>query len=152
MWARPLQKTHRAPERLPPSRCTLPQGHACYPRVHGDRKVRAVKIAGWGRYPVVEGTELLSEDLEASTRHARLSRGLGRAYGDSALPPRPGETLAGTRLADRLLAFDDSTGVLRAEAGLSLARLQDLFLPRLWSSPVAPGTESVTQRGPPDRK
>jgi FAD/FMN-containing dehydrogenase len=106
-----------------------------------------VKIAGWGRYPVVEGTELLSEDLEASTRHVRLSRGLGRAYGDSALPPRPGETLAGTRLADRLLAFDGETGVLRAEAGLSLARLQDLFLPRLWSSPVAPGTESVTLGG-----
>jgi FAD/FMN-containing dehydrogenase len=55
--------------------------------------------------------------------------------------------LAGTRLADRLLAFDASTGVLRAEAGLSLAQLQDLFLPRLWSSPVAPGTEWVTLGG-----
>jgi FAD/FMN-containing dehydrogenase len=106
-----------------------------------------VKIEGWGRYPVVEGRELLSEDLEASTLHARLSRGLGRAYGDSALPARPGETLAGTRLADRLLTFDASTGVLRAEAGLSLAQLQDLFLPRLWSSPVAPGTEWVTLGG-----
>ncbi|MEN8181119.1 MAG: FAD-binding oxidoreductase [Myxococcota bacterium] len=106
-----------------------------------------MKISGWGRYPVVEGREVLSEDLERSTGKARLSRGLGRAYGDSALPPAAGETLAGTRLADRLLAFDPATGVLRAEAGLSLARLQDLFLHRGWSSPVAPGTEFVTVGG-----
>jgi FAD/FMN-containing dehydrogenase len=106
-----------------------------------------VKIAGWGRYPVVEGREILSEDLEASTRDACLSRGLGRAYGDSALPPSPAATLAGTRLADRLLAFDASNGVLRAEAGLSLAQLHDLFLARGWSSPVAPGTESITLGG-----
>lgn len=106
-----------------------------------------MKIAGWGRYPVVEGREILSEDLETCTRAACLSRGLGRAYGDSALPPAPGETLAGTRLADRLLAFDATSGVLRAEAGLSLAQLHDVFLPRRWSSPVAPGTEFVTLGG-----
>jgi FAD/FMN-containing dehydrogenase len=105
------------------------------------------RISGWGRYPVVEGIETVSEDLEEATRGARLTRGLGRSYGDSSLPPRPGERIAATRLADRLLAFDPATGRLRAEAGLSLARLHGLFLPRGWASPVSPGTEHVTLGG-----
>ncbi len=105
------------------------------------------KITGWGRHPVVEGTETLSEDLEDATRDARLSRGLGRSYGDSSLPAKPGDRVAGTRLADRLLAFDPETGWLRAEAGLSLAKLHARFLRRGWSSPVAPGTEHVTLGG-----
>ena len=33
-------------------------------------------ITGWGRHPVVEGIEILSEDLEDATRDARLARGL----------------------------------------------------------------------------
>lgn len=104
-------------------------------------------ITGWGRHPVVEGIETLSEDLEDATRDARLTRGLGRSYGDSSLPAKPGDRLAATRLANRLLAFDPATGRLRAEAGLSLAKLHALFLARGWSSPVAPGTEHVTLGG-----
>jgi len=104
-------------------------------------------ITGWGRHPVVEGSEILSEDLEDATRDARLTRGLGRSYGDSSLPAKPADRVAGTRLADRLLAFDPETGRLRAEAGLSLAKLHAIFLPRGWASPVAPGTEHVTLGG-----
>jgi FAD/FMN-containing dehydrogenase len=109
--------------------------------------MRMGRIAGWGRHPVVEGVEVLSEDLEAATRDVRLSRGLGRSYGDSSLPPRPGDRVANTRLADRILSFDAESGILRAEAGLCLATLHQLFLPRGFASPVAPGTELVTLGG-----
>jgi FAD/FMN-containing dehydrogenase len=104
-------------------------------------------LAGWGRYPVVAGEERLSEDLEAATLGATLSRGLGRSYGDASLPAAAGGTVAGTRLADRVLAFDEETGTLHAEAGLSLARINELFRPRCWSSPVLPGTRFVTLGG-----
>jgi decaprenylphospho-beta-D-ribofuranose 2-oxidase len=103
-------------------------------------------ISGWGRIPV-PGREVLSEDLERLTERAVLSRGLGRSYGDSALPP-PGETeVATTTLADRLLAFDEETGLLRAEAGVSLKELNRLFLPRGFFVPVTPGTQFVTLGG-----
>ena len=104
-------------------------------------------IAGWGRYPVVQGVERLSEDLEAATRDALLVRGLGRSYGDASLPPRAGQTITNSTLADRLIAFDAKTGILRAEAGFSLFDLNRLFLQRGWAMPVSPGTQFVTLGG-----
>lgn len=103
-------------------------------------------VSGWGRLPE-PGREILSEDLERATRGARLTRGLGRSYGDSSLPAAPEDRLIGTRLANRILSFDETTGVLRAEAGFSLAELNRLFIPRGWFSPVTPGTKFVTLGG-----
>lgn len=104
-------------------------------------------LAGWGGYPVVEGYELVSEDLERITRDVVLTRGLARSYGDASLPPRGGHTIAASRLADRVLAFDPETGLLRAEAGLSLFRLNRMLLHRGWFTPVTPGTSFVTLGG-----
>ena len=104
-------------------------------------------ISGWGRYPVVLADERIGEDLEKVTRDAVMSRGLGRSYGDASLPATEGAIVAGTRMADRILSFDSQTGVLRAEAGLSLERLNALLLCRGWSSPVLPGTQFVTLGG-----
>ena len=81
------------------------------------------------------------------TRAADSRRGLGRSYGDSSLPPPGRHEVAGTVLADRVLAFDPATGVLRAEAGLSLHELNRLFLPRGFFTPVTPGTQFVTLGG-----
>jgi FAD/FMN-containing dehydrogenase len=78
------------------------------------------EISGWGRYPVVRAEEREAEDLEAASAGAALSRGLGRSYGDASLPAR-GAALC-TRRADRILAFDPDSGVLRAEAGSRCAR------------------------------
>ena len=103
-------------------------------------------MKGWGGL-AAQGCELLSEDLPDITKAAVLSRGLGRSYGDSSLPPPNRAEVANTTLADRLLAFDETTGVLRAEAGLSLFELNRLFLPRRWFTPVSPGTQFVTLGG-----
>src|SRR5580704_9588066 len=104
------------------------------------------RVAGWGGVSV-PGRELRSEDLERLTLDVALTRGLGRSYGDSSLPPPSRPVVAATPLADRLLAFDDRTGDLRAEAGYSLHALHRTFLPRGWVTPVSPGTQFVTLGG-----
>jgi decaprenylphospho-beta-D-ribofuranose 2-oxidase len=103
-------------------------------------------LTGWGRLPE-PGSEELGEDLEALTRGAVLSRGMGRSYGDSSLPANPSDRIANTHLGNRILAFDSATGVLRAEAGLTLADLVGLMMRRGWFSPVVPGTKFVTLGG-----
>ena len=103
-------------------------------------------LSGWGRVPA-PGREVRAEDLEALTRDAVLCRGLGRSYGDSSLPPPSHPVVAGAALADRILAFDPATGMLRAEAGFSLREMNRIFLPRGFFTPVTPGTEYVTLGG-----
>jgi decaprenylphospho-beta-D-ribofuranose 2-oxidase len=104
------------------------------------------RLQGWGG-TAVDGVEIQSEDLERATAHVALTRGLGRSYGDSSLPPVSHPVAAATPLADRLLAFDEATGDLRAEAGYSVFDLWDTFLPRGWFTPVSPGTQFVTLGG-----
>lgn len=103
-------------------------------------------LTGWGRVPAA-GTEVVSEDLERTTRGAVLSRGLGRSYGDSSLPAEASDKVVSSRLANRILSFDEATGVLEAEAGFSLVELNRIFIPRGWFSPVTPGTKYVTLGG-----
>ena len=100
----------------------LPRGRATDLRAAG-------RLRGWGGVSV-EAKERRSEDLLALTRDTVLSRGLGRSYGDSSLPPPSRPQAANTTLADRILSFDPNSGLLRAEAGLSVLELNRLFLPR----------------------
>ncbi len=103
-------------------------------------------LCGWGRIPA-PGREIGSERLESVTRGAALCRGLGRSYGDSSLPARPADKVVSTVLADRVLGLDLEAGVLRAEAGLSLAEINRLVMPHGWFPPVTPGTKYVTLGG-----
>ncbi|MBZ0103685.1 MAG: FAD-binding oxidoreductase, partial [Thermoanaerobaculia bacterium] len=104
------------------------------------------RIAGWGGISV-PGRELRSENLASVARGATLTRGLGRSYGDSALPPPGVATIAGSARADRILGFDEASGRLRAEAGLMLGTLARAMLPRRFFPPVVPGTQFVTLGG-----
>lgn len=105
-------------------------------------------ISGWGLHPIAQARVKRSEKLEPLSRGAVLARGLGRAYGDAALPAEGvRRTVAGTTLADRILSFDPDTGILRAEAGLSLRAVISVFMKRGWFTPVSPGTQHVTLGG-----
>ena len=83
-------------------------------------------------------------------RGSALPYGMGRSYGDSCL--NPGGALMAMRGLDRLIAFDPQTGVLEAEAGVSLADIL-AHVTRLaepggaWFLPVSPGTKFVTLGG-----
>ena len=104
------------------------------------------RMRSWGGLSVA-GTEREGEDLSRSTEGAVLTRGLGRSYGDSSLPPPDAGPVASTILADRILSFDEDSGLLRAEAGLSIGAIQQIYLPRGWTFPVLPGTQFVTLGG-----
>ncbi len=73
-----------------------------------------------------------------------LARGNGRSYGDASLNARQ---VLDTRGLDRLVDFDAIGGVLVCEAGVLLAEVIDVMLPRGWFPPVTPGTRFVTIGG-----
>lgn len=108
-----------------------------------------VPLSGWGRYPVapcrVEDARRVSEASAAIAAAANaIARGAGRSYGDSSLNR---DLTLRTLQMDRVLAFDAATGDIECEAGLLLADLIALYLPRGWFVPVTPGTKFVTVGG-----
>jgi FAD/FMN-containing dehydrogenase len=103
-------------------------------------------LSGWGRHSAL-GRERFGEDLERMSEHAHLARGLGRSYGDASLPPEDQPDVLNTTLADRILGFDEDSGLFRAEAGLALSELNRLLMPRGYFTPVSPGTKFVTLGG-----
>ncbi len=109
---------------------------------------RAAGFESWGRYPKAE-QEILPlawrSDPLPEARRSLLPHGLGRSYGDSCL--NDGGALLSTSTLDRLIAFDRGSGVLRCEAGLSLAAILDFAVPQGWFLPVTPGTKFVTVGG-----
>lgn len=74
-----------------------------------------------------------------------LARGLGRSYGDAALNENGNVILNERR--NRFISFDENSGVLECESGVSLAEIIEIFLPRGWFLPVSPGTKFVTIGG-----
>ena len=108
------------------------------------------QLPSWGRYPAArqDAIPLYWRDqlpFPSDPATTVLPRGLGRSYGDVCL--NDGGALLLTRGLDRLISFDPSTGILRAEAGVSLAEILDFAVPRGWFLPVTPGTRFVTIGG-----
>jgi FAD/FMN-containing dehydrogenase len=76
---------------------------------------------------------------------AVLPYACGRSYGDSCL--NAGGVLLDVSQLDRLIAFDRERGILRCEAGATLAEILDLIVPHGWFLPVVPGTRWVSLGG-----
>lgn len=109
-----------------------------------------MSATSWGRLGGVKARRELplrdrQSGLPALADAPMLAHGLGRSYGDVAL--NDGGDLLLTRGLDRFIAFDVPTGVLRAEAGLSLKEVIDVVWPRGWFLAVTPGTQHVTLGG-----
>jgi FAD/FMN-containing dehydrogenase len=110
------------------------------------------RCESWGRLPrknVPEARDLhwQSDFLRWVGKKGKplLAYGLGRSYGDSCL--NDDGVLLLTRGLDRFVRFDPVTGLIRCEAGVSLAEVLRLVLPRGWFLPVTPGTKFVTVGG-----
>ncbi|WP_152045886.1 FAD-binding oxidoreductase [Aureimonas psammosilenae] len=74
-----------------------------------------------------------------------LPRGNGRSYGDTCL--NDGGLLLDMRGEAEIYAFDPTTGILEADAGVTLDRITRLVAPSGWFLPVTPGTQFVTLGG-----
>ena len=107
-----------------------------------------MRINGWGRYPTIEASLAQPATLSAAKDNltglaSLIPRGMGRSYGDSALA----EQIVGTRQLRHLRSFDENSGQLDCDAGISLGELLDVFIPRGWFIPVTPGTKFVSIGG-----
>ncbi len=111
------------------------------------------RILSWGRYPKIAHQHVhkpawndqVADILRSSADGSLLPYGLGRSYGDSCL--NPGRELIDCRRLNRVLGFDESTGMLRCESGVSFSDIIEVFLPKGWFLPVTPGTRFVTVGG-----
>jgi FAD/FMN-containing dehydrogenase len=114
--------------------------------------VNTQTLSGWGRFPREEChvyrpekrislERIFTEDNQPDY----IARGLGRSYGDPALN-RDGGVISFARL-NRILEFDEESGVVNCEAGVTFPDLLDTFLPRGFFIPVTPGTKFITVGG-----
>lgn len=104
----------------------------------------------WGRYPRLPARVLPIADPDdfppvLPPGGKMLAVGNGRSYGDVCLLENG--TLVPTRPMRKVLGLDDQTGLLRAEAGITLAEILDFSVPRGWFLPVSPGTKYATLGG-----
>jgi len=107
-----------------------------------------MKIHGWGRYPITD-----AKILQPKTRvdcidsikglETLIPRGLGRSYGDSA----NSTTVLQSTFLNHFIEFNEQSGVLTCEAGVSIRTILELVVPKGWFIPVTPGTGYVTLGG-----
>ncbi len=104
-----------------------------------------MKMTSWGKYPVIDAQVeyLSSSDDELPNSEHVIARGLGRSYGDSALANH----ILHTKNLDYFHAFDDKSGLLTCDAGVSLEQILTTFVPKGWFLSVTPGTKFVTIGG-----
>jgi FAD/FMN-containing dehydrogenase len=113
------------------------------------------QFLSWGNYPrspQKAKSMYWPEEVSSSIKNVHeegfktiLAYGKGRSYGDSCLADS-GHILDMSNM-DRLLSFNQNTGIISAQSGLTIDRLISIILPRGWFMPVTPGTKYVTLGG-----
>ncbi|MCF6345069.1 MAG: FAD-binding oxidoreductase [Thiomicrorhabdus sp.] len=116
------------------------------------------RLNGWGNYPTIKSSPLTirhTQDISTAIKTFQqnkpkilpppslIASGLRRSYGDSALA----EQTLHTQTLNHFLTFDATQGVVHCAAGVSLAELLNVFVPKGWFLPVTPGTQFVTIGG-----
>lgn len=111
---------------------------------------RTTALSGWGRFPIEKCVMYRPEkqreiaEILRKEKHPLIARGAGKSYGDSSLNPKG--VIACERL-DRFLSFDAAHGIMRVQAGVTLADILHVAIPRGWILPVIPGTKFATAGG-----
>lgn len=113
---------------------------------------KALTVSGWGRNSVAEVEAARPEQVAQAQSALRekadngiIPRGAGRSYGDPAYND-DGRVILNDRL-NRILAFDEASGNVVLEPGVTFRDLLDVFLPRGFLTPVSPGTAYATIGG-----
>jgi decaprenylphospho-beta-D-ribofuranose 2-oxidase len=109
-------------------------------------------VTGWGRNPASAAHVMRPTDpdelavaAKAAGPRGAVARGLGRAYGDSAM--NAGGMVINSTGVSGLLELDHTRGTARVLAGTSLDSLLREIVPQGWFLPVTPGTRYITVGG-----
>ncbi|KMW59531.1 L-fuco-beta-pyranose dehydrogenase [Candidatus Rhodobacter oscarellae] len=107
------------------------------------------EYTGWGRVLKAEGQLARPEKRAGLTALLAEKQvpaiGNCRSYGDACLNSG-GKAVDMTRL-DRFLGFDETTGVLSVEAGITIGEVARVMAPKGWLPAVMPGTGFATVGG-----
>jgi FAD/FMN-containing dehydrogenase len=109
------------------------------------------RYESWGRYPPAKHAKVVVLQSRGDTPPLReyapsvLPFAQGRSYGDTCL--NNGGVLLDTAALSRVIDFDKELGILRCEAGTTLADILALIVPQKWFLPVTPGTKQVSIGG-----
>lgn len=109
------------------------------------------KYQSWGQYPPSNPHSVFpifwaSDTVPFETSEKTfLPYAHGRSYGDSCLNNQ--NNLLDVSALHRFIAFDEQTGILRCEAGITFSEIQQLTIPKGWFLPVTPGTQFVSVGG-----
>ncbi len=109
-------------------------------------------VSGWTRNPMTasqvarpSNPDELAMAVKAAGPRGAIARGLGRAYGDSAM--NAGGLVVESTGVSGLLELDHQAGTARVLAGTSIDGLLRAIVPQGWFVPVSPGTRNVTIGG-----
>ena len=136
-------KTPSSPPRAtPPATSSASWCSSCCTRRSEVTPITIRPGRSWGRYPTARHSRVLPARWRdqppalGDVPEPLLPSGCGRSYGDSGLNA-DGALLDATGL-DRFIEFGDD-GLLRCEAGVTLAEILDLVVPRGWCPPGGAG-------------
>lgn len=106
------------------------------------------EIANWSNYPRIKAEEITFDyapDLKNKLTSPGyfIPRGMGRCYGDASLC----ENVVSTLQYGHILGFDHKQGIMHCQAGITLAAILDVIVPKGWFLPVTPGTKYITLGG-----
>lgn len=108
-----------------------------------------MKYSAWGNYPIIEAKKIIAQsknhlaEFFYENKQKLIPRGFARSYGDSALQ----NTFLSSVQLSRFIHFDENSGVLTCESGVSFHEIIQIFLPQGWFPPVTPGTKFVSLGG-----
>ena len=103
-------------------------------------------ISGWGKYLKTKSEIVTPKNFEEiinNLHQPSIPRGMGRSYGDSA----NFQKVIQTNLLNKIIEFDEESGSLTCEAGITIRNILDLIIPKGWFMPVSPGTSYATLGG-----
>lgn len=114
----------------------------------------SLPLYSWGRYPNLPQSgnpcawrsDIAAQlDSVAALHGSTLAYGNGRSYGDSCLALS--DQVLQMRTLDRFIEVNWQSGVVLAEAGVTLAEILALAMPKGWFLSVTPGTQFATLGG-----
>lgn len=110
---------------------------------------KKIRLSGWGNVPsaicrCLRPEKIREMDALIHQSNTLLARGAGKSYGDAALNP---DAVILTERLDRFITFDAGTGTVQAQAGVTLAKLMEVSIPRGFLPSVIPGTKHITLGG-----